>query len=122
MPQTLDMIPHPVTLSWHWVDQSYLYPVSLSAKWGAATTIFNDFGICRDLPFPEADTLPTELPGPVAKPWHIQGCSWQAAAVQALDPKIKGILRKYSQPTNLENRRLGLIESVHEIYWRMQHP
>ena len=22
MPQTLDMIPHPVTLSWHWVDQS----------------------------------------------------------------------------------------------------
>ena len=21
-PQTLDMIPHPVTLSWHWVDQS----------------------------------------------------------------------------------------------------
>ena len=25
MPQTLDMIPHPVTLSWHWVDQSYLH-------------------------------------------------------------------------------------------------
>ena len=22
MPRTLDMIPHPVTLSWHWVDQS----------------------------------------------------------------------------------------------------
>ena len=22
MPQALDMIPHPVTLSWHWVDQS----------------------------------------------------------------------------------------------------
>ena len=22
MPQTLDMIPHPVTLTWHWVDQS----------------------------------------------------------------------------------------------------
>ena len=32
MPQTLDMIPHPVTLSWRWVDQSWLYPVSLSAK------------------------------------------------------------------------------------------
>ena len=27
MPQTLDMIPHPVTLSWHWVNQSELYPV-----------------------------------------------------------------------------------------------
>ena len=26
MPQTLDMIPHPVTSSWHWVDRSWLYP------------------------------------------------------------------------------------------------
>ena len=32
----------PVTLSWHWVDQSWLYPVSLSAKRGAASTIFKD--------------------------------------------------------------------------------
>ena len=45
--QTLDMIPHPVTLSWHWVDQSQLYPVNLSAKRGAASTIFNDFGMSR---------------------------------------------------------------------------
>ena len=30
MPQTLDMIPHPVTLSGHWVGQSY--PVNVSAK------------------------------------------------------------------------------------------
>ena len=43
MSQTLDMIPHPVTLSWHWVDQS----VSLSAKRGAAITIFYDFGMSR---------------------------------------------------------------------------
>ena len=47
MPQTLDMIPHPVTLSWHWVDHSQLYPISLSAKQGAASTIFNDFGMSR---------------------------------------------------------------------------
>ena len=72
MSQTLDMIPHPVTLSWYWVDQSWLYPVSLSAKRGAASTIFNDFGMSRpgiehtrDVPFPEADTPPTELLGPV---------------------------------------------------------
>ena len=44
MSQTLDMIPHPVTLSWH---QSKLYPVSLSAKRGAASTIFYDFGMSR---------------------------------------------------------------------------
>ena len=47
MSQILDMIPHPVTLSWHWVDQSKLYPVNLSAKRGAASTIFNDFGMSR---------------------------------------------------------------------------
>ena len=47
MSQTLDMIPHPVTLSWHWVDQSKLYPVSLSAKRGAASTIFYDFGMSQ---------------------------------------------------------------------------
>ena len=47
MSQTLDMIPHPVTLSWHWVDQSQLYPVNLSAKRGAASTIFNDFGMSQ---------------------------------------------------------------------------
>ena len=34
-----DMISHPVTLSWHWVDQSQLYSVSLSAKRGAAGVI-----------------------------------------------------------------------------------
>ena len=45
MPQTLDMIPRSVTLSWHWADQSLLYPVSPSAKQGAASTIFNDFGM-----------------------------------------------------------------------------
>ena len=45
MPQTLDMIPHPVTLSWHCLDQSYLFHVSLSAKREAASTIFKDFGI-----------------------------------------------------------------------------
>ena len=38
MPQTLDMIPHPITLSWHWIDQSYR---------GAASTIINDFGMSR---------------------------------------------------------------------------
>ena len=32
MPQTFDMIPHPVTLSWHCLDQSYFFHVSLSAK------------------------------------------------------------------------------------------
>ena len=47
MSQTLDMIPHPVTLSWHWVDQSYLYLVSLSAKQRAASTIFYDSGMSR---------------------------------------------------------------------------
>ena len=47
MPQTLDMIPHPVTLSWHWVNQTYLYLVSLSAKQGAASTIFNVLGMSR---------------------------------------------------------------------------
>ena len=36
------MIPHPVTLYWHWVDQSLLYPVSLSVKLRAVSTIFND--------------------------------------------------------------------------------
>ena len=70
MPQTLDMIPHPVTLSWHWVDQFLLYPVSLSAKRGAASTIFNNLGMS----WPEiepvtshqlTETLPTELSGPV---------------------------------------------------------
>ena len=45
MPQTLDMKPHPVTLSWHRVDQSLLYPIRLSAKSGAASTSFNDFGM-----------------------------------------------------------------------------
>ena len=45
MPQTLDMIPHQVILSWHWVDQSKPYPVILSAKQGAASTIFNDYGM-----------------------------------------------------------------------------
>ena len=34
MPQTLDK--YPVTLSWHWVNQSNIYPLSLSAKAGAA--------------------------------------------------------------------------------------
>ena len=36
--------PDPVTLSWHWIDQS---PVSLSAKRGAPSTIFNNFGVPR---------------------------------------------------------------------------
>ena len=45
MPQTLDMIPHPVTLSRHWVGQSY--PVSVSAKRWATSTIFNEFGMLR---------------------------------------------------------------------------
>ena len=36
MPQTLHMIQHPVTLTRHWV-------LTLSAKWGAAGTIFNDW-------------------------------------------------------------------------------
>ena len=68
MPETLDMIPHPVTLSGHWVGQSY--PVSVSAKRWATSTILNEFGMydrTHDLPFPEADTLPLELPGPVRK-------------------------------------------------------
>ena len=47
MAQTLDMIQHPATLSWHLVDQSYLRLVSLSAKRVAASAIFNDFGISR---------------------------------------------------------------------------
>ena len=117
-----DMISHPVTLSWHWVDQSQLYSVSLSAKRGAASVIQialsaltcrfsplwiigNIMRIARrctlislsaiisqnwlnpvmqrakidrsvrralpvydngDLPFLGADTLPTELSGPVS--------------------------------------------------------
>ena len=40
MAQTRDMIPHPVTLSRHWVD-----PVNLSVKRGATCTIFNEFGM-----------------------------------------------------------------------------
>ena len=94
MSQTLDMIPHPVTISWHWVDQSKLYPGSLSAKRGAASTIFLRIWYVagrdrtRDLPFPGADTLPTELSGPVLNKardvsvWsflsvHICAASWQ---------------------------------------------
>ena len=46
-PNTLDMILHQVTLSRHWVDQFLLYPVNLSAKRGAASTISNDFGMSR---------------------------------------------------------------------------
>ena len=42
MPQTLD-IPHPVTLSW----PVLALPLSLSAKRGAASTIFNEFGMLR---------------------------------------------------------------------------
>ena len=68
MPQTLDMIPHPVTLSWHWVDQSYLYTVSLRAKRRAASTILMTL-VCRSPGSntwpPVSRTLPTELPGPV---------------------------------------------------------
>ena len=49
------------------------YPASRSAKRGAASTIFNDwYVVARDgtrfLPFPGADTLPTELPGQVLIP------------------------------------------------------
>ena len=47
MPQALDTIPHPVTLSWHCLDQSQLFPVSLSARRGAASTIFKDLGMSR---------------------------------------------------------------------------
>ena len=61
MPQTFDLIPHPVTLSWHCFDQSKLFPVSLSAKRGAACTIFKGFGMNRDLKFPWADTLPGQV-------------------------------------------------------------
>ena len=42
--QPLYTISHPVALSQHYVDQSYLYPVSPSDK-RAASTIFNDFGM-----------------------------------------------------------------------------
>ena len=56
--QTLDMIPHPVTLSWPWVDQSYLYPVSLNTKRGAASTFVNDFGMSR----PGIVTMTTRSP------------------------------------------------------------
>ena len=68
MPQTLDMIPHQVTLSLHRVDQSYdLYPVRLSAKRGAASTIFNDFGMSRPGIEPVNSCPPerTELSEPV---------------------------------------------------------
>ena len=47
LPQGLEMIPHPVSLSWLWVDQSKFYPVSLNAKRRAASTIFNDFVMSR---------------------------------------------------------------------------
>ena len=75
IPWTLDMTPHSVTWSWYWVDQFSLYPVTLSAKRGTASTIFNDFGMVardrtRDNPFPGADTLPTEQPGPVIRSWR----------------------------------------------------
>ena len=36
--------------------------------------------------------------------------------------RVYFIFRKYSEPTNLENIRLDLIESVHERYWKLQHP
>ena len=45
--QTLDMIQHLITWSGHWVDQYYLYPVSLSARRSAASTIFYDFDMSR---------------------------------------------------------------------------
>ena len=40
MHQTLDMIQHLITLSWH-------YPVSLSARRSAASTIVYDFDMSR---------------------------------------------------------------------------
>ena len=62
-PQTLDMIPHPVTLSWFLTlgRPVLALPVSLSDKWGAACTIFNDWYVAaqdwtHDLRFSEADT------------------------------------------------------------------
>ena len=47
MHQTLDMIQHLITLSWHWVDQYKFYPVSLSARRSASSTIFYDFVMSR---------------------------------------------------------------------------
>ena len=47
MHQTLDMIQHLITWFWHWVDQYKLYPVSLSARRSAASTIFYDFDMLR---------------------------------------------------------------------------
>ena len=46
-PQTLDTIPHTVTLSRHCLDQSQLFPVSLDARRGAACTILKDVGMSR---------------------------------------------------------------------------
>ena len=42
MPQTLDMIPHPVTLSWHWVDHSTRMPVYIHVCSTILTTL-----VCR---------------------------------------------------------------------------
>ena len=67
MSQTLDMIPHPVTLSWHWVDQFQLYPVSLSAKRGAASTIFYDFGMSR----PGIEPVTSRSPERTSTNWAI---------------------------------------------------
>ena len=83
MPQTLELIHVPqhtwqdtCTTSSHIIltlGRPFLpisYPVSLSAKRGAASTIFNEYVAARDrtreLPSHGADTLPTELPGPVS--------------------------------------------------------
>ena len=60
----------PVAISWLWVDQSYLYPASLSAKRRAAITISNEWyvtawDLTHVLPFPGVETLPIELPGSV---------------------------------------------------------
>ena len=71
MPQTLDIMPHPVTLSWHWVVQSKLYSDRLSAKRGAASTIFNDF----DMSWPGIEPV-------TSRSWSVHSTDWAIGAGQ----------------------------------------
>ena len=56
MPQTLDMIPHPLKLSSHWIDSVSLSVKRMQLVLFVTTLVYRGPG-----------SLPLELPGPVRK-------------------------------------------------------
>ena len=106
MSQTLGMIPHPVTLSWHWVDQSWLYPVSLSAKRGAASTIFTTL-VCR---------------GPGSNPWspvprsgHSTNWAIGAGVIRGKNTNMWPLLNNSCEFSVLKKKKI----SLHQ--WKREH-